>query len=147
MWNFFEKSIRGGICNTIIRHVDMNSNLYQYDDNSPPCSLLYIDANNLYGFAMSMSVPYADFRWDPNVHLYTPSYIVNQYPPESDVGCFLEVDLEVPSELHDKFNALPLCPERCIPPSGKYEKLISTLEPKKNILFTCECCNFVYDTV
>ncbi|GFY22996.1 c2H2-type domain-containing protein [Trichonephila clavipes] len=49
---------------------------------------------------------------------------------ESDVGYILEVDLEYPSDLHDKYSDFPLAPENKPPPNCKEPRLLTTLEPK-----------------
>ena len=46
----------------------------------------------------------------------------------------LEVDLEIPKELHSHFNNLPLCPEKDTPPGSKLPKLLATLFDKKNYI-------------
>ena len=72
--------------------------------------LLYIDANNLYGWAMCKKLPYADFKWETvNTLEETEEMIVN-YDPKSDTGYVIEVDLEYPSDLHDKHWDFPLAP-------------------------------------
>jgi hypothetical protein len=50
---FFEKSIRGCISGV------MGSRYFKADENY---KLLYVDANNLYGWAMMESQPYKDFK-------------------------------------------------------------------------------------
>ncbi|GFS95626.1 uncharacterized protein TNCV_885891 [Trichonephila clavipes] len=49
---------------------------------------------------------------------------------ESDVGYILEVDLEYPSDLHDKHSDFPLDPENKPPPNCKEPRLLTTLESK-----------------
>ncbi|GFV34589.1 uncharacterized protein TNCV_1448951 [Trichonephila clavipes] len=49
---------------------------------------------------------------------------------ESNVGYILEVDLEYPSDLHDKHSDFPLAPENKPPPNCKEPRLLTTLEPK-----------------
>ena len=77
--------------------------------------ILYTDANNLYGWAMCKKLPYADFKWVKSKGAQghtveeTEEMIVN-YDPESDTGYVIEVDLEYPSELHDKHWDFPLAP-------------------------------------
>jgi len=78
----------------------------------------YLDANNLYGWAMSQSLPVSNFKW------MTESHLENW----REIPCILEVDLEYPKELHDLHNDYPLAPERIV--VNKVEKLISNLWDK-----------------
>ncbi len=67
--------------------------------------IMYLDANNLYGWAMSCMLPEKDFQWQEGL---TEQDIVNYV--EGDTGYFVECDLEYPQELHDKHNDYPLAP-------------------------------------
>ena len=56
--------------------------------------IIYLDANNLYGYAMSKFLPTSGFKWiDPK------KVLLNKYTSNSLKGCALEVDLEYPKEL------------------------------------------------
>ena len=89
---FFEESIRGGISTITNRSVKAN-NPYMGEDFNPgeeTTYLQYLDANNLYGWAMSQPLPVKNFRWlnEDEIKTYTkyPEWIRN---------CTLEVDLEI----------------------------------------------------
>ena len=62
----------------------------------------YLDANNLYGWAMSNQLPTSGFKWMTDNEL--DDWIL--------LSCFLEVDLEYPEDLHNLHNDYPLAPER-----------------------------------
>jgi hypothetical protein len=68
MYNFIEKSIRGGVSYINHRHaVANNKYMSTYDDSKPTSFITYLDANNLYGWAMSQSLPNGNFKWEnPN---------------------------------------------------------------------------------
>ena len=76
-----ENNIRGGISSV------MGDRYVQSDDDK---KILYIDAHNLYGWAMSESLPYDEIKFDTNV---TSEKILNTLD-DSDIGHFVEVDLK-----------------------------------------------------
>ena len=109
MLNFIEKGMRGGI-STITHRYALANNKYMknYDPQKESSYIPYLDANNLYGWAMSQKLPTGDFRWVPS-----PEYInLDSYDENSDKGLILEVDLEYPKELHSHHNDYPLAPEK-----------------------------------
>ncbi|GFU50559.1 c2H2-type domain-containing protein [Trichonephila clavipes] len=125
---FIEKGVRGGISQCCNRYAIANN---RYMSNFNPDDeikyLMYLDANNLYGYAMSKYLPLKDFVWSDND--LTEQDILN-LSDESDVGYILEVDLEYPSDLHDKHSDFPLAPENKPPPNCKEPRLLTNLEPK-----------------
>ncbi|GFW44691.1 uncharacterized protein TNCV_4482361 [Trichonephila clavipes] len=131
---FIEKGVRGGISQCCNRYAIANN---RYMSNFNPDDeikyLMYLDANNLYGYAMSKYLPLKDFVWSDND--LTEQDILN-LSDESDVGYILEVDLEYPSDLHDKHSDFPLAPENKPPPNCKEPRLLTTLEPKKQNMFS-----------
>ena len=107
---FVEKGLRGGI-SYIAHHHGKANNKYMkdYNENKESSYLMYLDANNLYGWAMSQPLPYRDFKWiDPE------EIILDNYHENSNKGIILEVDLEYPEELHDLNNDYPCAPEKII---------------------------------
>lgn len=109
---FFERGTRGGMCVVSKRlAVANNKNLKNYDSSKPSKYISYVDANNLYGLAMSQYLPYADFKW--NNTLFTADQL-NSSPTlltaNPDVGYTLEVDLKCPDDF-EKFNDFPMAPE------------------------------------
>ena len=59
-----EKEIRGGICHAIHSHAKANNKyIKNYDKNKESSSIEYLDANNLYGEAMSQKLPVDGFKW------------------------------------------------------------------------------------
>ena len=73
---------------------------------------MYLDANNLYGWAMSQPLPTDGFEWVEDCGQLAGS--IADHLVDSPVGYILEVDLEYPEELHDKHNAYLLAPERMV---------------------------------
>ncbi|GFW06083.1 uncharacterized protein TNCV_4478751 [Trichonephila clavipes] len=103
---FVERGIRGGI--SMISHRFSSANnkyLDSYDENKPSKYILYLDANNLYGWAMSQPLPTHGFEW------ITQPIDFMEIPDESDIGYILEVDMDYPQNLHNLHNDYPLAPE------------------------------------
>ena len=126
-----EKGIRGGISIISNRYGKAN-NKYMKDYNKKEASkyLMYVDANNLYGAAMSEKLPVHSFKWMTNQEIENlfNNQIVQVW---EKTPCILEVDLEYPEELHDLHNDYPLCPERVECDKG-VKKLIPNLRHKNN---------------
>ena len=95
-----EQGIRGGISVAIKRHA-------KADENN---TLMYLDANNLYGWAMSQPLPYGGFKMLDNVQSVNVAEILSN--PNQDIGYIFKVDLQYPTHLHDTHSDLPLAPER-----------------------------------
>ncbi|GFV88582.1 uncharacterized protein TNCV_1243921 [Trichonephila clavipes] len=103
---FVERGIRGGI--SMISHRFSSANnkyLDSYEENKPSKYILYLDANNLYGWAMSQPLPTHGFEW------ITQPIDFMEIPDESDIGYILEVDMDYPQNLHNLHNDYPLAPE------------------------------------
>ena len=111
MQNFIEKGMRGGISTITHRYAQANNKyMKNYDPEKESSYIPYLDANNLYGWAMSQKLPTGDFRWIPS-----PEYInLDSYDENSAKGLILEVDLEYPPELHRLHNDYPLAPEKMV---------------------------------
>ena len=71
--------------------------------------IMYLDANNLYGWAMSKPLPKRDFKWKRVMP--TKEDIIKKKENAKN-GWILEVDLEYPKELHEEHNSFPLAPEK-----------------------------------
>ena len=125
----FEQGIRGGITQAVKRYARAN-NRYMPDYNSDEASkfLQYLDANNLYGWAMVQKLPTHGFRWINKVEELTPEKIAKLVKKDRK-GYILEVDVDYPKELHESHNELPFLPERM--KIGEVEKLIPNLNKKK----------------
>ncbi|GFR75259.1 hypothetical protein ElyMa_002183000 [Elysia marginata] len=74
--------------------------------------ILYLDANNLYGWAMNQHLPTGGFRWVEDCNQLAGA--IADHPPDAAEGYILEVDLDYPRELHGAHNAYPLAPERLV---------------------------------
>ncbi|MCG7879165.1 MAG: C2H2-type zinc finger protein [Candidatus Thiodiazotropha endolucinida] len=150
-----EAGIRGGISQISNRYVKANNPYVKdYDPSRPAKFIQYLDANNLYGWAMTQPLPigHFDFMGKRDIEQFD----VTSIPENGNTGFILEVSLKYPGHLHDSHNCLPLAPvkrvisnqelspytqqilrklhglseEDPLPNRGKVEKLLTTLEDK-----------------
>ena len=127
-----EEGIRGGICHAVHRYAKAN-NIYiymkDYDSSKESSYIQYLDANNLYGAAMSEKLPMNGFKWVSDISEINEKFI-KSYNKNSDKGYILEVDVDYPSKLHKLHSDMPFLPERMI--IDKTKKLVCNLHDKKN---------------
>ena len=127
----------------------------EYDEKAPSKHIMYLDANNLYGWAMSQYLPTGNLKWMSDKEI--KQIDLGMYKADGKKGLILEVDLEYPRELHDMHNDYPVCPEKgkvsnnmlsgyCKKIAEKYKisiglvsKLIPTLRNKKE--YVLHYCN------
>ena len=126
----FEKGIKGGISIISNRYGEANNKYMRkgFNKNKPSKYLMYLDANNLYGCAMSMKLPTHGFKWltGGEMEKLFNNRVIQVWEKNP---CILEVDLEYPENLHDLHNDYPLCPEK-VECKNKVEKLIPNLRDK-----------------
>ncbi|KAG1651860.1 hypothetical protein GQR58_026696 [Nymphon striatum] len=123
---FIEKGIRGGISMISHRYGKANNKYMDYDKDKPTKHLTYLDANNLYGWAMNKPLPTHGFEWMNE----------NELDSWKDHSCILEVDLDYPNKLHDLHNDYPLAPESV--KVNKVAKLIPNLNNKTKYIIHYE---------
>jgi hypothetical protein len=109
-----EKSKRGGL--TFVgskRHAKANNKYMgdSFDPKKESSYIAYVDANNLYGYAMSKPLPYSELKFENSIDLKT----ILETSDENETGYFVEADLDFPPELHNKFKMYPPCPEPLTP--------------------------------
>jgi len=126
-----EKAKRGGMCMVTKRHSKANNKyLKNYDQNKPSKYISYLDANNLYGWAMSQILPVGQYRF-VSVFQYTVDKLL-QLNESGKTGYIFEVDLEYPNELHDLHNDYPLAPENIEGIYSDYmNEMVEKMESKK----------------
>ena len=147
MFQFFERGMRRGTSYIAHRHSAANNKyMDKYNEDEESKFLMYLDANNLYGWAMSQPLPSGEFEWVED----TDNINLDDYINDEGRGMVLEVDMEYPSKLHDLHNGYPLAPESMkIKPEmlsdyarnmaekfnltvGEVHKLVTSLGPRKN---------------
>ena len=128
-----EKGIRGRICHSIQRYAKANNKyMKNYNNNEESSYIQYLDANNLYGWAMSKKLPTNGFKWIDNnetaKHVINEDFIKN-YNENNDKGYILEVNVKYPKRLHELHSDLPFLSERL--EVNKCKKLVCNLFNKK----------------
>ncbi|NDD85271.1 hypothetical protein EBZ38_13490 [bacterium] len=140
MFNMIERGKRGGVCFIGHRHAFANNfHSETYDASKRTTWLQYLDANNLYGWAMSQPLPVGGFEWTT----MTAEELL-RVDAFGDCGYFVECDLSYPASLHIPHHLLPLAPENVTitpddhsPYQQRYnvksnsQKLVTTLRDKK----------------
>ena len=105
-----EEGIRGRVCQAIYRYAKTNKYMDKHDKKITSY-LLYLDANNLYGWVMSQKLPINGFKWVEDLSEFNESFIKN-YDENHDRGYFLEVNVEYPENLFNSHKDLPFLAER-----------------------------------
>ena len=121
-----EKGIRGGICHSIHRYAKANNEYMQnYNNNEESSYIQYLDANNLYGWAMSKKLPVNGFKWLDSDKIN----LIKKYDENNDIGYILEMDVKYPKRLHELHSDLPFLSERM--EVNKCKKLVYNLFNRK----------------
>ena len=77
---------------------------------------------------MSKKLPVNGFKWENDLSRFNEDFIEN-YNENSDVGYFLEVDIEYPKKLFNSHKELSFLPER--KKLEKLEKLVCSIEDEE----------------
>ena len=146
-----EAGTRGGLSQISNRYKKANNPfLEDYDISVSSSYLMYLDANNLYGWAMVQLLPVDDFKFLENIE----NFDVMQVEESGEFGFILDVSLHYPPDLHDLHNCLPLAPEQMVisndqlllrkmyglseedplPACGQVQKLMATLGDKDHYI-------------
>ena len=132
MYQFIEMGLRGGTSYIANRYSKANNKyMKNYDENTPSKYIMYLDANNLYGWAMSQYLPTGGFKWLSQKKI--DKINLGTYTDDSKKGLILEVDLEYPNELHDLHNDYPLGPEKLKVTNEMLSDYCKTIQKKFNI--------------
>ena len=130
-----ERGIRGGITHISKRYAEANNKyMKDYNPDHKSTFIQYLDANNLYGWAMSQNLPTHGFKWMNNITKEKVMEILEKtnhsMSNKGKKGYMFEVDLEYPYNLWDKHNDYPLAPE--LMKVNGVEKLVCHFKPRKN---------------
>ena len=107
MYIFFEKGTKGGVSYISNRYSEANNKYFKYYEPKQESKyIVYLDANNLYDYAMSY-LPTSGLKWiDPK------EFDLNKYTGNSSKGCILEVDLKYLKELQKLHIDYTLAPDK-----------------------------------
>ena len=134
--DMFERGIRGRITQVVCKYASANNKYMgdKFNPNEDTTYLQYLDASNLYGWAMSQPLLTGGFKWvdvNPNK--------ISELATRTDKGYLLEVDVSYPKELHNSHNDLPFMCERM--EINGVEKLVPNLKDKKNYVIHIQALN------
>ena len=156
MFRMLENNLRGGISMITKRYARANNPRLGtlYDPEQPVSHIMYWDANNLYGWAMSQHLPFDEFHWMDEADYKDMEW--RNVPDDGPFGFIVECDLDYPSSVHRAHNDYPLAPEKvevtvemvsekqaelhrhyAFNRSSAHTKLIPNLMPKKKY-----CCHY-----
>ena len=125
-----ENNIRGGVSGVM-------GNRYVKSDKDK--NIIYVDANNLYGFAMSQTLPYNDIKFETeNICL---DEILNT-PDDNDIGYFLEVDLEYPYSIRQKTKHFPFAPENKTISKNDFTPYMKSIMPENYVSHKKLICDY-----
>ena len=123
IYMMFEKRSRGGICIENMRFLKKKKNKH----------ILYIDANNLYGFAMIQYLFDNNYKWfnKQEINDFTIEKILS-IPKNSLISYIFVINASFPKEIHDFLSNLPLAAEnRSFDNSEFIDKLAERCNKKK----------------
>jgi hypothetical protein len=114
MFEVINRNLRGGITMISKRYAKANNKYMDglYNPNEPSSYILYLYANNLYGWAMSEPLPYDYFVWMSANECEEIAWCTQEV--DQQYGYFVECDLHYPEHLHDEHNDYPLTVERIV---------------------------------
>ena len=122
----FEQAIRGGISHISKRYASANNKyMKDFDESKPSTFIQYVDANNLYGWAMSQKLPTHGFKW---IDVDETKVLKLLEKKDTNHGFIFEVHLDYPESLWGSHNDYPLAPEKI--KVAKIDKLICSFLPK-----------------
>jgi hypothetical protein len=113
MYRLLKEALRGGVAMISKRYARANNvglGAEHHDPEQPEKHIMYWDANNLYGWAMSQPLPTGGFRWLERTEIDAIDWMLLK--SDDPIGYFIECDLEYPDELHEEHNDYPLAAER-----------------------------------
>ena len=101
MFRMIDSGIRGGVSMITTRFARANNEQIEdlYDVRKPKSWIKGLDANNLYGWAMSQSLPLSEFSWLPSEEF--DQIVWQDVPDDNEFGYIVKCDLDYPNEFHE----------------------------------------------
>ena len=128
------KGNRGGICHAIHRYAtEINKYMKNYNKDNKSSDIMYLDPNNLYGWAISQKLPVNDFEWEKMSK--RNKKFIKSYDENSDKGYILKAYVKNLKKLHNRHNDLPFLPEKM--EITKCNKYVCNFLIKKQL-----CCTY-----
>ena len=120
-------------CHAVHRYAKANNEyMKDYDESKESSYIQYLDANNLYGAAMSEKLPMNGFKWVSDISEINKKFVKSYDKKNSDKGYILEVVVDYPSKFHRLHSDMPFLPERM--KIDKTQKLVRNLHDKKKFV-------------
>ena len=113
---------------SIFRYAKANKYMRNYDKSIESSYLMYLDAKNLYEWAISQKLHINGFKLVTDLSRFHEN-LMKSYNENIDIGYFLEVDVEYPTKLFGSHKDLPFLPAR--KKLEKVEKLVCSIEDKE----------------
>ena len=109
-----EEGMRGGICHSVQRYAHANNKyMSDYDKKKKSSYIQYLDANNLYGKAMTEKLSVRGFKWMEDISKIDEDF-AKVYNKNDNKGYILDVDVDYHSKLQNLHSDLPFLPERMV---------------------------------
>ena len=118
------------MCQVTCKYAEANNKyMKNYGKKKESSFLMYVDANNLYGWVINKKLPVDSFKWVHDLTMFTEDFLKG-YDEESDIGYLLLVDIEYPKALCMLYSDLPFLPNRM--KVNKVKKLVCNVTDKEN---------------
>ena len=76
MFLMYEEGIRGCICDKVYSYAEVNNKyMKNYDKNKESSFLIYVDANNMYGWTVTKNLQVDSFKWGDDLSMFTEDFI------------------------------------------------------------------------